>query len=113
METKVFVVEVHTMMSFGGGLTDSVFFSKEDAEFYCWQKNKEQKGGYGYVYHLLREIPAKTVQKDAKEYKKFIAEQIEELDKKIKAKLECAEKDTKAIEELTLEKENYAKQYGE
>lgn len=105
--TKVYVVEISRGYMFSGGSVDKVFFSKRDADFYIWKKNKEDKGSsWMGAYYYVREGTIGSVCLDEKEYKKFVAEQVVEIDKQIKEKEDCAEKDTNAIQSLQKEKES-------
>ncbi len=104
-KTKVYVI----YREFTGGFMLSPYsrknpfgmlHSKEDAEYFVDQNNG--KDDYYYSYYEVSSID--SIDKNSKQYQKFISKRIEETDIKLacvkKNELECSQKYTKEISEL-------------
>lgn len=85
----------------------AIFYSRAQAEFFA-HKNKPDNAGISFNYTSLdiEEVPAKTIELSGKEYDKFKAEKIKELDDKIEKARAHKDTDDKEIAQLQTLKES-------
>lgn len=78
-KSKLFIVSGYTGFSFHRSMPLMVFTSREDAEFYVYQKEKSRQVGNPYLHYscghtcyTVGEVDVGFVDKSGKDYKKFI-----------------------------------------
>lgn len=90
---------------------EGFFLSKEEAEFYVWEKMKSENSNdwsFSHGSYFIQDIPALTISKEGKNYKKFIGEKLDMVRAKIKSEQDCIESDKSAIDLLKKEEEYYS-----
>lgn len=113
-KTKIYVVS-QNYQNLYVGVSSSVgfFLSKEEAEFYVWSRNQEnKKNGNDYSVwsvgtYAFIEVEALSVQKDDKLFKKFREEKKKQLEEELQRKLECKDNDILEIERINKEIETF------
>jgi hypothetical protein len=108
-QTKVWVVELTRSMSFmGSSFPVRVFLSQEDADFYVWTTRQDRGDGLYRDYYSAKEVEVGVVDKTGKDFVKFKAEKLKEIDKAIEKRAACADEDEAAMARLRKEREHYA-----
>lgn len=111
--TKVWVVS-RRHSGFGIGLSsiESVFLSKQEAEYYVWQQDKANRAtlysSFSYRVSYLSapaEVDLKSVVCSGKDWDKFKKEQIERIDKEIEENSRHSEEDLQKVDALKKERE--------
>jgi len=103
-KTKIYIVGVSSLYSFSYGQTPIAgFFNEIDAEYFKWKKSTPNSGNY----YSLSTIDVENVNKENKDFKKFITEKVIQIEKDIKEKQDRKDKDNLKIYELSEEKMYY------
>lgn len=111
-KTNIYIVVSNSISSFSSHENVLGFFlNKDDAEFYQYQfENNRDPNASPLLFssHLsVRQIPALSLKKDDKEYKKFVEKKIHDIRTKIGDKNACKDKDESALRKLGEEQKHY------
>lgn len=104
--TKIWVVSVSFGYSFGASGLSGAFLSKEEADFYAWDKNRNtDRNQFLSAFYSVREAPLLTREKTGKTWDSFVKERLAELEESIAKNTSHSVDDLARVEALKKERD--------